>query len=232
MKKVIALILGFSMVIGLGTVSAMAADSSHLDGCSNSKVKFDTDVSVEDPLKDFVPPSMDFLAEQTISRSTTIRVNVTEPCDAQWRNLYPSNWMWQAHRRVINADEILANFGIQYYSVSQKYWTSNNTTPSALVAEARDEWGLQDGADLMVAFTGRSGGNTMGIVTGIGHPYALIFHNGYEYDRETVQHETGHCYGLTHCYGSNCVMTAVGMGYINTLCSAHNTQWNNARTWY
>lgn len=84
----------------------------------------------------------------------------------------------------------------------------------------------------MVAFTGRDGGNTMGIAT-VSNAYALIFDNGYEYNRETVQHETGHCYGLRHCEKTtNCVMTAVGMGHIDTICVDCNTKWSAAKGKY
>lgn len=234
MKKMLSLLLAFSIATSLGSIGAFAETSGNIDGSTQcTKMKLPTDVPIEDPLKDFVPPSMDFLAEQMVTRSITRQVAVTEPCDKAWQDAYPSNWMWQAHRCVVNADEMLeTRFGVQYYSVSQKYWTSNNTTPEALVDEARDEWGLRDGAKLMVAFTGRDGGNTMGIVTDIGDPYALIFNKGYEYNRETVQHETGHCYGLEHCFGDNCVMTAYGMGHINTLCSDHADEWYDARNNY
>lgn len=230
-KKIFAVALALVVAMSCMTLLASAEETSVEN--TVCKIKLDTDIAIEDPLKDFVPESMDFLAEQMVTRSVTYSVAVTEPCDQYWQDTYPDNWMWQAHRCVVNADTMLTNnYGIQYYSVSQKYWTSNNTTAEDLVAEARSEWGLRDGADLMVAFTGRDGGNTMGIVDEIGEPYALIFDNGYEYNRETVQHETGHCYGLIHCYGDNCVMTAYGMGHIDTICSTHDDDWTDARSKY
>lgn len=230
MRNIFAVALALVMTMSCMTLIASAEETVKDTAC---KTKLDTDIAIEDPLKDFVPESMDFLAEQMVTRSVTYKVAVTEPCDQYWQATYPNNWMWQAHRCVVNADTMLTNkYGIQYYSVSQKYWTSNNTTDEALVAEARREWGLRDGADLMVAFTGRDGGNTMGIVDAIGEPYALIFDNGYEYNRETVQHETGHCYGLRHCSGDNCVMTAYGMGHIDTICADHNTKWSAAKGKY
>ncbi len=94
-----------------------------------------------------------------------------------------------------------------------------------LVEEARDEWGLDDGATLMIAFTGKHDGYTVGIVDAIGDPYVLVLDHQYEYNRETVQHEVGHAYGLRHISGDyDCVMTAVGMGHIDTICSQHETQ--------
>lgn len=227
LKKLFAIVLTIISVLSCLSIMASAEENNLA-----YKTKLDTDIPIEDPLKDFVPPSMDFLAEQMVTRSVTRSVAVTEPCDQYWRNKYPDNWMWQAHRSVVNGDTMLTNrYGIQYYSVSQKYWNSDNTTPSALLNEVISEWGLRDNAKIMIAFTGRSGGNTMGIGK-VGSGYALIFDNGYEYNRETVQHETGHCYGLDHCYGDNCVMTAYGMGHIDTICSRHNSDWNNARTKY
>lgn len=228
-KKAFFIFLALMLSISCTSIFASACDANEE---ALIKTCLETDVTIEDPLKDFVPPSMDFMAEQMVTRSVTYSVPVTEPCDQYWRDTYPDNWMWQAHRCVVNADTMLTNkYGIQYYSVSQKYWTSNSTTAADLVSEARSEWGLRDGATLMVAFTGRTYGSTMGRVYDIGKPYAVILDHGYEYNRETVQHETGHCYGLTHCEES-CVMIGSGMGHIDTICSSHNTQWKNAKAKY
>ena len=102
-----------------------------------------------------------------------------------------------------------------------------------MVAEAKDEWGLTDGATLMIAFTGKNDGNTMGIVYDIGVPYVLILDHQYEDNRETVQHEVGHAYGLRHRNGdNNCVMTDIGMGHIDTICSTHEQQWENNKNKY
>lgn len=235
LKRILATIISITIIMSFASISTYAADTVDLCG----KMKLATDVPPEDPLKDFVPPSMDFLAEQMVTRSVTRQVAVTEPCDKAWRDTYPSNWMWQAHRCVTNADTMLSSkYGIQYYSVSQKYWTSNHTDYVDLLDEVIDEWGLRDEAKLMVAFSGRDNPDVYGVAY-LNTPHCLIFDNGYEYNRETVQHETGHCYGLDHCQEecsssctANCVMTESGMGYIDKICSEHNTKWNNAKNKY
>lgn len=67
----------------------------------------------------------------------------------------------------------------------------------------------------------------------IGKPYAIIINNGYTDNAETIQHETGHCYGLKHIKNDNkCVMTAVGMGHIGQICSTHNSQWKSKKSKY
>lgn len=229
--KKISLYLSLVMII-CTVLTSVSVTSFAAEPEIGIKTKLDTDVDPVDPLKDFIPPSIDFLCEETpVTRSATITVKITSPCDLAWRNTYPDNWMWQANRAIQNAETMLkSRYGIDYVSVSQKYWTSNNTTASALLAEVKSEWGLRDGADIMVAFTGRDLGNTMGIAY-VNQGYCLISDHGYEYNSETVQHETGHCYGLSHC-SANCVMTAYGMGHMNTICGTHNSQWSKAKNKY
>ncbi len=61
----------------------------------------------------------------------------------------------------------------------------------------------------------------------------MILDHQYEDNRETVQHEVGHAYGLRHINGdNNCVMTARGMGHIDTICSTHERQWRNNKNKY
>lgn len=201
-----------------------------------SKQRLETDEVRNDPLHDYVPTEdeMNFLAKPYLSRSSTIWVPVTSPCDQAWRNTYPNNWMWQANRAITNADDMLSNkFGIEFYSVAQKYWDSSSSSAKDLVAEAKNEWGLTDGATLMIAFTGKNDGNKMGRVYDIGVPYVLILDHQYEDNRETVQHEVGHAYGLEHRDGdNNCVMIDIGMGHIDTICSTHEQQWKNNKNKY
>lgn len=201
-----------------------------------SKQRLETDPVRNDPLHDYIPKAneMNFLARPYMSRSSTIWVAVTSPCDQVWRNTYPNNWMWQANRVITNADNMLSNkFGIEFYSVAQKYWDSSKYSAEDLVEEAKNEWGLTDGASLMIAFTGKNSGSTMGRVYSIGQPYILILDHQYEDNRETVQHEVGHAYGLRHIQGdNNCVMTAVGMGHIDTICSEHEQQWRRNKNKY
>jgi len=188
-----------------------------------------------DVLENYIPNDINDLCNVKVTRSASISVPVTEPCDQSWRSKYPSNWMWQANRAVTRADdELTSRYGIYYYSVAQKEWTSNNTTTSALVQEAKNEFGLTNGAKLMIAFTGRTmSDGTMGEVLSIGGPYAVIVDSGYADNSETVQHETGHCYGLRHISGDNsCVMTAAGMGHIGQICTTHNNQWNSNKNKY
>lgn len=239
-KILLSLALSFCILAWMLPFSAQA--SCYYDGDqpvysedqSCKKTMLPTDIIPEDPFADYVPDSMDFLCAQMITRSISIKVAVTEPCDQGWRTLYPDGWMWQAHRAVVNADEILeSKFGIQYYSVAQKIWNSSGTTSDQLVNEAKNEWGLTNGAKLMVAFTTKNDGGIMGQVSAIGAPYVIILDHGYEYNRETVQHETGHCYGITHCGTStDCVMRAAGMGYINRLCTRCESLWEKNKNKY
>ena len=103
----------------------------------------DNFIPVEDPLRDFVPPNMDFLTQQTVTRSATKVLYVNEPCDQSWQNKYPNNWMWQAHRVVIESDHILEDrIGVQFFSKSQKYWNRSSSSASDQLAEVTKEWGL------------------------------------------------------------------------------------------
>lgn len=100
--------LSLSMVAFAGdAVIGNTATISTDDGIVAIDYAPDDFVPVEDPLRDSVPPSMDFLTQQTVTRSATKVVYVNEPCDQSWRNKYPNNWMWQAHRVVIESDHIL-----------------------------------------------------------------------------------------------------------------------------
>lgn len=237
-NKFLSLLMALVMLSGVfvATSNVYACDNKDSENEVVAKQRLETDEVRNDPLHDYVPTKeeMNFLAEPYLSRSTTIWVPVTSPCDQAWRNIYPNNWMWQANRAITNADNMLSNkFGIEFYSVAQKYWDSSSYSAEGLVAEAKNEWGLTNGASLMIAFTGKNDGNTMGIVDAIGDPYVLILDHQYEYNRETVQHEVGHAYGLRHRSGdNNCVMTAVGMGHIDTICSTHEQQWRNNKNKY
>lgn len=181
-------------------------------------------VPKDEPLGDFIPPSMDFLTEQTVTRSATKVLYVNEPCDQSWRNKYPDSWMWQAYRVVAESDHILEDkIGVQFRSKSQKYWNRSSTSDSAQLNEAIDEWGLS-GADMMIAFSAYLPGTTMGLAK-LGKPYAIIFDYGYDANWGVGQHEVGHTYGLhDYCTGKqsdNCCTNACIMngGHKDKICS-------------
>lgn len=181
--------------------------------------------STADPLQDFVPPSTDFLDDSMVTRSITKKINVSEPCDQTWRNKHQNSWMWEAHQVVIESDHILeASIGVQFYSVSQKYWNRSTTNYSDQIDEVTKEWGLS-GADMMIAFSGQTNnGGAMGVAY-FNAPYALIFDYGQNANRGVGQHETGHTYGLDdYCKGREnsccgdgvCIMNG---GYQDKICS-------------
>lgn len=233
-KKILS--LGFVCVILAGmltSVSAAEVKEDHSKARIMSQEYIDS-IKDNDPLKHYAPSQLNFMCEPLVTRSTTISVPVTEPCDQYFRANYPSNWMWQANRAVSNAAEPLKKFGIQYYSVSQKYWESNSTSSSALVAEAKSEWGLKDGASLMIAFSGRNVGGIFGQVDAIGDPYVIVYDYGYDENKMTVLHETAHCYGMYHCAaGTNCVVAqAAPISTFNSLCNTHSSQWEARKNWY
>ncbi len=236
LKKMIKYGIVAACVCMIMATGAMAADTTATD-MSHARVmpqEYIDAIKDNDPLRNFVPPDVNFMCEPLITRSITISVPVTEPCDQVWRETYPDNWMWQANRAVYNAAEPLSRFGIQYYSVSQKYWDSSSITSSGLVSEAKREWGLRDNASLMVAFTGKTYDGVMGQVLDIGEPYIIVFDYGFEENKMTVLHETGHSYGLKHCaYGTDCAMSeAAPLSTFESLCSDHVSDWEDAKNIY
>lgn len=243
--KMISIASALAICLSCSAMTAFASEPS------NPEFEYDyVQDGVEKPTKEdieqtyvfenFTPENNDFLSNEMVTLATVRSVPVTEPCDKSWRDKYPTTWMWEANRTIQAADDMLTNrWGIQFYSVSQKYWDSENTNnPDSLVAEAHREWGLRDGAKLMIAFTNRllsvSGGNIYGLVEDIGAPYVLVTCYGFDENAMTVRHEVGHTYNLYHCSAStNCVMAAgAARSKYDSLCSTHNTQWNNNKTRY
>lgn len=226
LKKIIFIALAAGIVAGTST-TAFANEKRDETHARVMPQEYIDSIQDNDPFKHFIPPHINYMCEPLVTRSITVSVPVTEPCDQYWRKTYPDNWMWQANRAVTAADDPLEQFGVQFYSVAQKYWTSDNTSSSALVAEARDEWGLTDGASLMIAFSGRSAGGIMGQVTDIGAPYMIVYDYGHDENKMTVLHEISHSYNMRHCaLGTNCwVAEAAPLSTFGKLCPTHKTQW-------
>ncbi len=158
-------------------------------------------------------------------------VNVTTPVDAQFRSRY-SSWAWEVLRAVDDADDFLGSvFNINYNIVSNKMWDSSSTDMGALLDEAIAEWGLRDNAALMIAFTGRFTGYGGGSHKDT--PYCLIADQGRAANTLTVQHETGHCYGLNHCGIYTCFMYHVpNLNNYNSLDSTCQSIWYTYRLQY
>ena len=228
MKRLLSIFLILSCLLLSLSTAAYATDSASFDtdeGTIAVDYVPDDFVPVEDPLRDFVPSSMDFLTEQPVTRSATKMVSVNEPCAQSWQKKYPSNWMWQAHRVVIESDHILEDkIGVQFYSKSQKYWNRSSTNYIDQLNEVKREWGLS-GADMMIAFTAQRDGSVMGVAN-FNQPYVLIFDYGYDANWGVGQHEVGHTYGLDdYCTGDEdvpccgegaCIMNG---GHKDKICS-------------
>lgn len=255
MKRIISLIIAIIMV---WTLSLTVFATSHIDESSYDVVSCRPipedfvklsceELQNEYVLSGFIPEDINFISGELdlVTTSSTRSVAVTEPCDQEWRQLFPDSWMWEANRRILAADDLLnTRYGIRFYSVSQKYWDNDISSynPSGMVANAHSEWGLRDGAKLMIAFTGKplyaytgSGyAGVFGLVEDIGDPYLLVSSCGYDEDIMTVRHEVGHCYGLTHCSSStNCFMAeAAARTKYESVCSKHNTDWQTYKTKY
>ncbi len=159
-------------------------------------------------------------------------VNVTTPVDAQFRNKYASSWAWEVLRAVDDADDYLGQqFNINYNIVSNKYWDSGSNNIDSLLDEAIAEWGLRDNAALMIAFTGRSTG--YGGVAYLDDRYCVIADQGRAANTLNVQHETGHCYGLPHCYHGGCFMiSGADLDELNCLNINCINYWYNRRLKY
>jgi hypothetical protein len=139
---------------------------------------------------------------QVFALAASISVNVTEPCDAEFRAIYPTSYAYEANRAVERADDGLTPYGIDFISVSQPVWTSNGSTMSALLTDAQSDCGLtyngSNTADLMVAFTGKTvDAGILGIASTV-NPYALVKDGGYNQNAACAQHEIAHTYGCSH----------------------------------
>jgi hypothetical protein len=248
MKKRICLLLAMIMVLS-HSLLAFAAETDVEVSCPGRPVPAGirkptkAEIDEEYVLAGFSPNSIGFITDDSdlITTTSTISVPVTEPCDKSWRTKYPNSWMWEANRIVQAADDMLTQkFGIRFYSVSQKYWNHNvpASNPSAMVRDAHMQWGLQNGAKLMIAFTDLdlrvNGYPIFGLVEAIGQPYVLATCYGFIENRMTVRHEVAHCYGLTHCSPySGCVVAAgAPVANYDHLCNSHHTQWEAAKNMY
>lgn len=243
MKKIISFLCALLLIVSVGTIGVFAEEEQ---ATGEEAYHFDyLPEGVEKPtaeevnvLDGFIPESDDFLTYDLVSVYTVRKVAVTEPCDQTWRTKYPDSWMWEANRVVTTADDFLTSrYGIQFYSVAQKAWSSNSTTDAnSLLTEAKNEWGLSDGAKLMIAFTDRTiykNGNPVAAVnTGVGTPYILISCYGFTQNAFHARHEAGHSYGLGHCSGSCFMNSSLDIVNQNSVCSTHDTQLINNKTRY
>lgn len=236
MKKILAFSL-CSIMLFSSSIFAYAQEADKV----LTKIKSPTDT-----LKIFDVGEPVYEHENPVVKLASVTVNVTSPCDEEWRASY-SNWSYQANRAVERADDELdRRFGIDFYSVAQPLWSSSNTTSNGLLSEARSKHGLtynsSQTADLMIAFSGVTPTNNS-LITGsayVSQPYTTIFDNGFSMNAETVQHEAGHMYGALHCHdesgsgydGSDCVMTAEGFGNIDRFCNGHRRDWDVRSSWY
>lgn len=177
MKKVLVFMLVISMLLVCsGFATATEAISFPNGRVVSNGIEKPTkeDVETQYVLAGMEISDIDFITGdyEMVTASSVRSVPVTEPCDQTWRAKYPDSWMWEANRTIKAADDMLTNkYGIQFYSVSQKFWTNNATTPEAMVRDAHSQWGLRDGAKLMIAFTNKtlvSGSSTIfGLVENI-----------------------------------------------------------------
>lgn len=138
--------------------------------------------------------------ENPSARSAYIQVKVSSPCDAIWRSTYPQTWMAEANDAVEIADSEIYNwFSIDLLSVAQNTWTAPSGNDLATILNsARDDVGLKNGAQIMIAFSGKSPG--AGGAAYRNTRYCVIFdqettNNGY-----AARHEVGHLYGCPDEY--------------------------------
>lgn len=173
----------------------------------------------------------------------SIGVNVTEPCDQLFREIY-SSYAYEANRIVEKTDDYLSDeFGIDFTSVSQPLWTSpDSTVPGTLLNDAITDHGLTYNksltADIMMAFSGAntttSTSTTFGITSALNAPYACIFDHDYNQNAKSCQHEFGHTYGLGHC-SDTCVMKQgwdLNWTLFEHLCTDHWDDWDTAKSNY
>lgn len=242
-KKILAMICCFALSISM-VVSASAEDVSLGTGAYRLTPEgvvqpSDAEIQATYLFDGFNERGILFLDQGLVTASNVRRVRTTQPLDQHWRSRYPTSYMWESHRTVIEAGVFLANnFAISLYSGSQRYWNHNlnGNNSLTLLNDAVIQHGRHDGAALMIAFTTLplDGGGTMGRVTRVGAPYALVTCFGFAENAMTTRHEIGHQYNLHHCArGTRCFMAeAAPIGTFNQICAVHRTQFNDNRLRY
>lgn len=232
MKKGILMVtLSLSLVMAMAMPALAAEDETpyNTEICYQSPNNARSNYSVGEPVDEALAPR---------ARAATVTVNVTSPCDNEFRQRY-SDWAYQANRAVERADDGLYKlYGIDYRSVAQRTWSSSGADMSALLDNALNACGLKYNgnltADLMIAFTGKTvESNVLGIAY-VSAPYALIKDGGYNQNAACTQHESCHTYGCSHA-GSQwdndtaCVMYRyLELSNIDKFCTDHyNVMMNN-----
>ena len=173
---------------------------------------------------------------------SVLRANITvvAKCmtDQTWRDTY-SEWSTKISDIVDDADQgLTSNFGITYSPVIMPTVTSTPTdsTDYLVILQKQGLKYTADGttktADVAIGFsavveTNASGDRVAGR-SKYEKPYACILDRGSR-NAESLQHESGHMYGLArtsnqHC-PNDCVMTAKSWGYINKFCDSCKPYW-------
>lgn len=225
LKKAIAIFAMLGLLASTGILASAEEGESNIGEMRVDLVP-EGFIPADDPLRDYVPSDDDFLTESMVTRSITKQLKVTQPCDQDWQRFYPSNWMWQAKRIVVESDRILERIiGVQFVSYSQKKWTRNTTKWSDSLAEVRREVGLS-GGDMMMAFSKFQNSGALGGGY-VGEPYCIVWGTDDATNVSVGQHEIGHTYTLDdYCDGrdddgKNCCTNACIMngGHTDKICT-------------
>lgn len=175
-------------------------------------------------------------------------ITVVAKCltDQTWRNTY-SSWSSKITDIVDDADDgLTSEFGITISPVVLSTVTSTPTDSSDFLKILKKKGlgytsgGVNRTADVLLGFSAvvetDSSGNRIAGRAKFEEPYCCILDRGSR-NAESLQHETGHMYGLArttnhHCTSNDCVMTSTGWGHINDFCSNCRTYWSQHANTY
>lgn len=223
-KGFLTIVLSMSLMVMMGVpVLASESETSHnVEICYQSPNSVRSNYSVGEPVDESLAPR---------ARAATITVNVTSPCDSEFRQRY-TDWAYQANRAVERSDDGLYSlYGIDYRSVAQRTWRSSGANMDNLLDNAISVCGLTYNgnltADLMIAFTGKTVDSGVLGIACVSSPYALVKDGGYDQNAACTQHESCHTYGCSHTgtqwdNDTTCVMYRyLNLGNIDRFCTAH-----------
>lgn len=244
MTKFLSILVAGTMMAAFLMLTASAADNSGICGLPLApSSSLDTAVvpNIEDSATDnalmtsdpgicglpLAPSSsLDALVvpniEYPAARVGYILVKVNSPCDAQWRSMFPQTWMAEANTAVEIADDKLSDwFGIDFQSVAQNVWTSPDGNYTQILNSAIDNVGLKNGAQIMIAFSGRSPG-----VGGCAYPnsrHCVVFNQGTANNGYVIRHEVGHLYGCPDEYDTSTMQFSSKECLMNNCYVYHDT---------